>query len=281
MAKSIIIENTSEGRRIHHVTRRGDDIHRRYGLWIIGGSTNRAGSGSFVRCPWRSFDFYNLSHFLEGGGRCAFENGGERVLETGECVVLTPGVVHRYGSPPGAVYIEDALRFQGPVADMLFNAGVLRPGVCPLGPVRRINAITEAARDPSVSAQINANGALQALLLEMYNLRRRRRSGGDAMEEVVAAIKRFPERWWTVGELAEMAGMSDFRLRRNFLRHTGLLPKDYIERLKMQRAAELLQAGCRIAEAAERLGYRDMYHFARRFKIRFGISPGRFRTHWN
>ena len=26
------------------------------------------------------------------------------------------------------------------------------------------------------------------------------------------------------------------------------------------------------------LGYRDMYHFARRFKLRFGVPPGRFRA---
>ena len=46
----------------------------------------------------------------------------------------------------------------------------------------------------------------------------------------------------------------------------------------MHRAAEMLHAGASIGETAERLGYSDVYHFSRRFKVRFGVSPGRFRS---
>ena len=67
-------------------------------------------------------------------------------------------------------------------------------------------------------------------------------------------------------------------MRRDFLRHTGVLPKAYIERFKMHRAAELLHDGGSIAEVAGMLGYRDIYHFSRRFKVRFGVPPGRFRS---
>lgn len=277
MAKNVVIKSLSGGRLVHRAVGRGDDIHRRYGLWIIGGSTNRVAPGYFSQ-NLRSFEFYNLSHFIEGAGKCAFESGGERSLSPGDCIVVTPGVSHIYGSTADGFYLEDTLKFQGPVADMLYDAGVLKSGVYPLGTLRRVRAIAEVARDPSVSAQINANGALQQLLLDMYNLHRRHRSGGDALEEVLSAVKRSPERWWTVEELAELAGMSAVRLRRNFLRHTGVLPKAYIERFKMHRAAELLHDGGSIAEVAGMLGYRDLYHFARRFKARFGIPPGRFRS---
>ena len=276
MAKKIVITDAG-GRRVHHALGYGDDIHRRYGLWIIGGSTHRIRPGSFNR-PYRSFDFYNLSHFLEGSGKCVFEHGGERTLVPGECVVVTPGVVHMYGSTDADVYVEDTLMFQGPVADMLCDAGVLKPGVYPLGMQRQVREIAEMARDPSVSAQINANGALQQLLIEMYNRHRSRRSGGDALEELLAGIKAHPGRWWTVAELAEAAGLSTAQLRRDFLRHTGMLPKDYIEQFKMHRAAELLHAGASIAETARALGYKDVYHFARRFRVRFGTPPGRFRA---
>ena len=276
MAKKIVITDDG-GRRVHHALGHGDDIHRRYGLWIIGGASNRIRPGSFNR-PYRSFDFYNLSHFLAGSGKCVFEDGGERTLAPGECVVVTPGVVHMYGSTDADVYVEDTLMFQGAVADMLCDAGVLKSGVYPLGMQRKVLEIAGMARDPSVSAQINANGALQQLLIEMYNLHRRRRSGGDALEELLAEVKTHPGRWWTVAELAETAGVSTAQLRRDFLRHTGMLPKNYIEQFKMHRAAEMLHAGASIADTARELGYRDVYHFARRFRARFGMPPGRFRS---
>lgn len=277
MSKNIIVEDTSSGRRIHHAIWHGDDIHRRYGLWIIGGSSNRIRPRTYFR-PLRSFDFYNLSHFLGGSGKCVFEEGGEQTLVPGDCVVVVPGKVHMYGSPDDNVYVEDTLSFQGPVADMLRDAGVLGSGVYPLGALRRVREIAEAARDPSIPAQINANGALQQLLLDMYNMHRRRRNSGDAIGEVLTAVKAAPERWWTVAELSELAGLSADQLRRDFLRHTGMLPKAYIEQFKMHRAAELLHAGATIGATAEILGYRDIYHFSRRFKVRFGVPPGRFRS---
>ena len=82
-------------------------------------------------------------------------------------MAVTPGVEHIYGSDGDDIYLEDTLKFQGPVADMLRDAGVIRAGVYQLGSLRRVREIAEAARDPSVSAQINANGALQQLLLDM------------------------------------------------------------------------------------------------------------------
>ena len=90
--------------------------------------------------------------------------------------------------------------------------------------------------------------------------------------------KTHPDRWWTVAELAESAGVSTAQLRRDFLRHTGMLPKNYIEQFKMHRAAEMLHAGASIADTARELGYRDVDHFARRFRARFGTPPGRFRA---
>ena len=278
MSKNVVVKQLGGGHCVHHAVGRGDEIHRRYGLWIIGGSTNLIRPGTFNR-PFRSFDFYNLSHFLQGSGRCAFLRGGERALEPGDCVAVTPGVEHIYGSDGDDIYLEDTLKFQGPVADMLRDAGVIRAGVYQLGSLRRVREIAEAARDPSVSAQINANGALQQLLLDMYNQHRRRRSGGDVLADVLATVKANPGRWWTVAELSELAGLSADRLRREFLRHTGRLPKNYIEEFKLHRAAELLHEGATIAAAAEALGYRDMYHFARRFRLRFGVPPGRFRAH--
>ena len=111
MAKNIVVRHLDGGHCVHHAVGRGDEIHRRYGLWIIGGSTNRIRPGTFNR-PFRSFDFYNLSHFLQGSGKCAFKQGGERVLEPGDCVTVTPGVEHIYGSGEEDIYLEDTLKFQ-------------------------------------------------------------------------------------------------------------------------------------------------------------------------
>jgi YesN/AraC family two-component response regulator len=57
-----------------------------------------------------------------------------------------------------------------------------------------------------------------------------------------------------------------------------MLPKLYIDRLKIQKAAELLMSNrLKVIDIAERLGYVDQYHFSRRFKKLTGLSPRRYR----
>ena len=63
-----------------------------------------------------------------------------------------------------------------------------------------------------------------------------------------------------------------------FKKHTGMLPKEYIEALKLRHAAGvLLSSPASIKDVAAQFGYRDPFHFSRRFKLKFGVSPERYR----
>ena len=85
-----------------------------------------------------------------------------------------------------------------------------------------------------------------------------------------------------VAELAELCNLSQDQFRRNFLHHTGMLPKSYLEELKLRQSAELLfSTRGTVAEIAARCGYVDPYHFSRRFKRLFGVSPERYRRDSN
>ena len=55
-------------------------------------------------------------------------------------------------------------------------------------------------------------------------------------------------------------------------------PKSYMERLKMQRAIEMLVGGREpVAEIGRKLSYSDPFHFSRRFKMVTGMSPADYR----
>ena len=163
---------------------------------------------------------------------------------------------------------------------MMRNAGVISSGIYNLGGVRRLLPLIELAQDPSADAQINANIALQKLLVDLYN-EHRRRNTLTPMEELVAEIKSRPDHWWTVEELAEFCNLSTDQLRRNFLRHTGMRPKRYLEELKLRQAAELLVSSLLpIAVVAEKFGSADPYHFRRRCINLTGVSPERYRREY-
>ena len=108
---------------------------------------------------------------------------------------------------------------------------------------------------------------------------------GDAKENskvidnIIDEIRSNPEIWWTVEELANMCNTSVSQFRRKFKKNTGMLPKEYIEELKLRHSADMLLASnLSVKKIAKRFGYRDPFHFSRRFKHRFGVSPEHYRS---
>ena len=268
------------GQLIHKLTGKMPLLHQKYGLWIINASVDihNVPTG-YSKCPVRKFEFYSLSHITNGGGRLWLAETGEMKVRAGDWVLVAPGDLNRYGGADGKAYIEDAVRFCGPVADRMRDAGVLKSAVIHGSRMRKLLPIISLSHDPSHSAQINANIALQSLLVELYNMRERGRRASPLMSQLLEELKLRPEHWWTVRELAEYCQLSPDQFRRNFQRYTGITPKQYIEDLKLKQAARLLlSSGLPVAKVAARFGYQDQFHFSRRFKQRIGVSPEKYRN---
>jgi len=256
------------------------ELQRKYGLIILGVSHYTAPPDSFQECTERIFEFYSLSHLLRGRGRCILDDGTDVIMEEGDAVLVPPGMVNRYGGWAGHPYEEEALRFFGPIADGMFSAGVIRNGVFPLGPDQLLLPKKRLFSDPSADAQVHAVLELQRLLVQISDLRHLPPLGENPVARILEHVRNSPERWWTVEEMAALCNLTVPRFRRHFHALTGANPKEYCEQLKLRRAAEMLasdRSGLR--RIALSLGYADEYHFARRFKLFFGISPGQYRLH--
>ncbi len=274
MDKSNIVNDKKNVLSVHRLPHGRQTVHRDYGLWISGGYSGASQVDSFRSCPLRYFEFYSLSHLYDGEGFLSIPGQGEYEVHPGDALLMVPNLVHRYGGFHGKAYIEDNIRFCGAVADTFLRAGVLRPGVLKFGCIRKILPIRRMSLEPSQSAQLAANVALQNLLLEIFN-----RNGSDSeqdfrIESLLELIRERMDYWWTVKELADMANLCEMQFRRKFFARTGMNPKEYLEQYKIKHAMELLAArNCSIREVAKQLGYRDPFHFSRRFKILTGISP--------
>ncbi len=254
-------------------------FHRNYGLWIFSAHTNCCTSAVFDYDNARYFEFYALSHLFEGSGHLWIQDGPDTGIHSGDCVIITPGTVHHYGSNPGEKYFEDTVNFCGPAADMLFRAGIIENGLLHAGSLRRLLPIIEYAQDPALDSQLKANIELQKLLVDFHLEKRLNRAEYPLFDELLHEVTKHLDRWWTVEEMAERCNLSGDQLRRVFQKYTGGTPKAYVDRLKLQRAGELLVSSeMKLTDIAESLGYTDVYHFARRFKDIMGMSPGRYRN---
>ncbi|OAB41541.1 AraC family transcriptional regulator [Paenibacillus macquariensis subsp. defensor] len=75
-------------------------------------------------------------------------------------------------------------------------------------------------------------------------------------------------------QLAEIAGVSQSYYSILFKEHTGFSPSEYLSRLRVHRAKELLISGSgTLREIAQKVGYKDEFYLSRRFKQQTGASP--------
>lgn len=98
-----------------------------------------------------------------------------------------------------------------------------------------------------------------------------------AVRRAIDAIRDEPERPFSVGELAGIAGISVRSLQEGFRRHVGMSPMAYLQQVRLEHAHETL---CRedpsrvtVAAVAHRWGFAHLGRFARVYRSRYGRSP--------
>lgn len=79
--------------------------------------------------------------------------------------------------------------------------------------------------------------------------------------------------------ISENMYVSPFYISKIFKSITGDTPIRYLINIRLEKAKELLcdNPNLGITEAAEMVGYDDVYHFSKLFKKKFGVSPSKIR----
>ena len=74
-------------------------------------------------------------------------------------------------------------------------------------------------------------------------------------------------------DLARAAGVSEAHLQELFRVSAGVSPMEYVIRLRLRRAMDLLaRTGLPVGQVAERCGFASPYYFARLFRARLGVT---------
>lgn len=209
-------------------------------------------------------------------------------LNSGNLVVILPGQAHSYGCDadhPWTIYWCHAAG----TATRYFTDILARREVLPILHVSgylNLVPLFEAMID-ELSLGYSANhltvasmalGHLLALIV----------AGGQSAQVDQVSRSRIPQaidymksRWQktlTVPDIARSCNLSTSQFSTLFKELTGYSPLDYFLRLKMQRAAEMLDTTTRpLKEIAADAGFSDPLYFSRVFHRIYKISPSEYR----
>jgi len=104
---------------------------------------------------------------------------------------------------------------------------------------------------------------------------RQQRLAQERVEQVIFLLKQNLADPPSLEELGRRIGCSHFYLSRIFSGQTGQTITQYLRRLRMEKAAELLRSGeYNVTEAALEVGYSSPSHFSQAFHEAFGCCPG-------
>ena len=134
----------------------------------------------------------------------------------------------------------------------------------------------------AVAAEGIARAIAVQLLREFDHIRGARPAAAAPPVAVLKVVELMRERLADslgLEELADVAGLSPFHFARQFKTATGHPPHDYLIRLRVDRAQELIRQHRHewtLAAIANECGFADQSHMARHFKRVLGVSPGEF-----
>ncbi len=133
------------------------------------------------------------------------------------------------------------------------------------------------ARQPQAESLDLAVNAFERALLWINSANNTRALDERVRQAVELMAKNLHEPFALAG-LARACGLSVSRLAHLFREQIGLPPQQYLEELRLQRAAQLLRStGLRIGEIASESGYAGAFYFSARFHRKFGMSPSEYR----
>lgn len=81
----------------------------------------------------------------------------------------------------------------------------------------------------------------------------------------------------SIDDLANLCKLSKFYFLKEFKKASGITPYQYIIKLKLEKAKELLKNE-RIIDITYQLGFSDQSHFTNSFKKYFGYPPGEYKS---
>jgi AraC-like DNA-binding protein len=249
--------------------------------------------GSQWGCDRKFYPGHQIMFMLSGRGHGTYD-GQPWTAHAGDAVLMDLRTWHTYYSAPHDPWEMYWVRLDGPGVSETFTRMIESAGspVMPFASRAKLDddfrAIFEQLAGDSPGYEGWIFHRLTGLIANVAEgLRRRDATAGMKDESpqsggitaAIALLRAEHRRNLSLGELARAAHMSVFHFARRFKHRTGFTPMEYLEKLRISRAQELIlsEPEFSVKQIASATGYDDAAYFSRVFRKCTGVSPRDYR----
>ena len=231
-----------------------------------------------------NFPFYSLVYVVDGEGRFVDAEDVSYALSAGAFFQRQPGIVHSSHVKPGSGWKEyyldcDKGLYQQLVSMSLINAEVSvykRP--FDQGLTNEIESLLKILKHSSQDQIYDAYLQFQQILRLMFGGQSDALVVDSMIEQSLRDFDRAYAQRFDLKAYCSSKGWGYEKFRKVFRKHTGVSPRDYLVRRRMDEACRLLRSTRRkISDISQELGYSSQYEFSNQFKKFFKVFPKHYR----
>jgi len=233
-----------------------------------------------------TFPFHSIEYVVRGRGTVRLKKQ-VHPLQPGSLFSYGPGIRHDIASDPAEPLMKYFVDFSGRKAGALLRSGFLAAGkVSQVFPANELQAVFEELIHCGLTGTRYGARAgeklLECLVLKIAGARAplegQETLAFNSYQACRHYIQQHFRRLKTLQQIGAECHLNHSYLCRLFRRYDHQSPYQYLLRLKMNLAAELLQQpAALVKQVAEETGFGNPFHFSRAFKSVFGLSPDAFR----
>ncbi|MGO4371249.1 helix-turn-helix domain-containing protein [Paenibacillus sp. 2TAB19] len=230
---------------------------------------------------------YLLQYTVSGFGRYRL---GDTTYEVGPGTAFLAEIPgdHHYYLPPESdnwtfyfVLIRQA-NLQPLWRELIDSIGVTPQLEAGSSAVRALQRLYSEARMNGIKNSYQASSFVYTLMMELlqtkHKLQNERESWPSSIRDAAFHMESSFAQPESLDEIAAVVGLSKYYFARLFLRTTGMSPMDYVTKLRIEKAVELLRSSkLTVDEIAREVGYANGSYFSKVFRGRVGFPPGDFR----
>ncbi len=236
----------------------------------------------------RILDEFQLVYIIDGKGFFESQSIHRQRIEAGTIILLFPGERHNYAPDPQSGWREYWIGFRGRIAERITAAGFFSRKNALLN-IGISNSLISLYRDAIHLADKESIGCQQILagivthMLGVISYKSRNcNDGGNRTEEIINEARQLMRERvhhsLRAEDVAHHLGVGYSWFRQSFKRITGVSPAQYISRLLISRAKEILVSEQQtISETAYTLGFENVGQFSTLFRKIEGTTPRQFR----
>ncbi|MFI4912072.1 MAG: AraC family transcriptional regulator [Sedimentisphaeraceae bacterium JB056] len=235
----------------------------------------------------QSYPYYVIEYGIRGRGFIEID-GVEHEITSGVIAGFTPGMRHKYSVDSSDPLEHIFLVITGSGVEDIFEKChiVKRGSMMSYDPQRSLQAfsnIIDTGLEKSPFSQELCCAYLKSLLFEQAaNDVKKGRLHSESEKTYHRCRSYIDQRFSEITSISDVADNCCVNIRymaRLFKNYGSITPQEYVMRLKMNRAGQLLlNSDLPVKNIAMLVGFEDPYHFSRNFTKFHGISPKKYRS---